>query len=407
MKKAFERLMEYSLFATPSNEANDTCPSSDCQLAFAGKLVEEMHKIGISDAFVDAHGYVYGTIPANTDCDIVIGFIAHMDVISDVPCEDPVFNLFENYDGKDLILNSEKNIVMSPDEYPSMKRYIGKTLLTTDGTTILGADDKAGVAEIMTMAEYLISHPEIKHGTIKIGFTPDEEIGRGADLFDVEGFGADFAYTVDGAAFGEVDFETFNAFSAKVSVDGVSIHPGSAKNKMINAIDAAHEFHAILPAAMKPRHTEAYEGFIHLHSISGGVEHAELHYIVRDHDYSKALEKIEIMKKAAEVINQNYGRKTVSIEIKESYRNMEEKIRENMHLIENAYRAIEALGGKPVSSPVRGGTDGARLSFMGLPCPNLGTGSHNHHGRFEYACCEDMEKCAILLVEIAKLYAQN
>ena len=288
-----------------------------------------------------------------------------------------------------------------------MKRYIGKTLLTTDGTTILGADDKAGIAEIMTMAEYLISHPEIKHGTIKIGFTPDEEIGRGADLFDVEGFGADFAYTVDGAAFGEVDFETFNAFSAKVSVDGVSIHPGSAKNKMINAIDAAHEFHAILPAAMKPRYTEEYEGFIHLHSISGGVEHAELHYIVRDHDYSKALEKIEIMKKAAEVINQNYGRKTVSIEIKESYRNMEERIRENMHLIENAYRAIEALGGKPVSSPVRGGTDGARLSFMGLPCPNLGTGSHNHHGRFEYACCEDMEKCAILLVEIAKLYAQN
>ena len=403
-----ERFLKYVAYPTMSVDESTTVPTTAKQLVLGKVLVEELLELGLSDAHMDDKGYIYATLPANTDKDInTIGFIAHMDVISDVPCEDPVFNLFENYDGKDLILNSEKNIVMSPDEYPSMKRYIGKTLLTTDGTTILGADDKAGVAEIMTMAEYLISHPEIKHGTIKIGFTPDEEIGRGADLFDVEGFGADFAYTVDGAAFGEVDFETFNAFSAKVSVDGVSIHPGSAKNKMINAIDAAHEFHAILPAAMKPRYTEAYEGFIHLHSISGGVEHAELHYIVRDHDYSKALEKIEIMKKAAEVINQNYGRKTVSIEIKESYRNMEEKIRENMHLIENAYRAIEALGGKPVSSPVRGGTDGARLSFMGLPCPNLGTGSHNHHGRFEYACCEDMEKCAILLVEIAKLYAQN
>ena len=406
MKRAYERLMEYSLVATPSNELNEACPSSECQLTLASKLVDEMKTIGISDAVVDEHGYVYGTIPANTECSTVIGFIAHMDVISEVPCENPTFNLFENYDGGELVLNLEKNITMSPDEYPSMKSYVGKTLLTTDGTTILGADDKAGVAEIMTMAEYLLIHPEIKHGTIKIGFTPDEEIGRGADLFDVNGFGADFAYTVDGAAFGEVDYETFNAFSAKVTVEGVSIHPGSAKNKMINAIDAAHEFHSILPAAMKPRYTEGYEGFIHLHSISGGVEKAELHYIVRDHDLNKALEKAEIMKKAAEAINHNYGKEVVRVEIKESYRNMAEKIRENMHLIENAYRAIEALGGKPVSSPVRGGTDGARLSFMGLPCPNLGTGSHNHHGRFEYACCEDMDKCAMLLVEIAKIYSQ-
>lgn len=407
MKKAYERLMEYSLIATPSNEECEACPSSECQLTLANKLVDEMKEIGISDAFVDKHGYVYGTIPANTECDKVLGFIAHMDVISEVPCEDPVFNLFENYDGGTLTLNAEKNITMSPEDYPSMKNYIGKTLLTTDGTTILGADDKAGVAEIMTMAEYLISHPEIKHGTIKIGFTPDEEIGRGADLFDVDGFGADFAYTVDGAAFGEVDYETFNAFSAKVTVEGVSIHPGSAKGKMINAIDAAHEFHTILPAAMKPRYTDGYEGFIHLHTITGGVEHAELHYIVRDHDLEKELEKLEIMKAAADAINKNYGRNVIKVEFKESYRNMAEKIRENMHLIENAYSAIENLGGKPVSSPVRGGTDGARLSFMGLPCPNLGTGSHNHHGRFEYACCEDMEKCAMLLVEIAKIYSES
>ena len=398
--------MEYSLIATPSNEANESCPSSLCQLDLARKLVAEMHGIGISDASVDKHGYVYGTIPANVECKNVIGFIAHMDVISEVPCENPVFRIFENYNGESLVLNEEKMITMSPEEYPSMKKYVGKTLLTTDGTTILGADDKAGVAEIMTMAEYLISNPEIKHGTIKIGFTPDEEIGRGADLFDVEGFGADFAYTVDGAAFGEVDYETFNAFSAKVIVNGISIHPGSAKNKMINAIDAAHEFHSILPVAMKPRYTDGYEGFIHLHSISGGVEQAELNYIIRDHSIDKALEKIEIMKKAAEAVNCNYGKDIVGIEFKESYRNMEEQIRNHMHLVENAYKAIEALGGVPVSSPVRGGTDGARLSFMGLPCPNLGTGSHNHHGRFEYACCEDMDRCAMLLVEIAKLYAQ-
>lgn len=407
MKKAYRRLMEYSRIATPSNENCDKCPSSECQFDFARILVQEMKEIGIEDAYVDKNGYVYGTIPATAECDKVIGFIAHMDVISEVPCENPVLQLFENYDGKDLIINKEKGIVMSTDDYPSMRNYIGKTLLTTDGTTILGADDKAGVAEIMTMAEYLLSHPEVKHGTIKIGFTPDEEIGRGADLFDVEGFGADFAYTVDGGAFGEVDYETFNAFGVKVTVEGISIHPGSAKNKMINAIDAAHEFHAILPAAMKPRHTDGYEGFIHLHSISGSVEQAELNYIVRDHDFDKALEKIEIMKKAADAVNQNYGKQIVEIKSKESYRNMAEKIRENMHLVENAYKAIEMMNGKPVSNPVRGGTDGARLSFMGLPCPNLGTGSHNHHGRFEYACCEDMESCAMTLVEIAKIYSEK
>ncbi len=407
MKKAYERLIDYAKIYTPSDESSESCPSSACQLDLANHLVDEMKSIGIDDAYTDKHGYVYGTIPATVDCKTVLGFIAHMDVVSEVPSENPVLKIIKNYDGGTIVMNEHKNITMSPEEYGSLKKYIGKDLLITDGTTILGADDKAGIAEIMTMAEYLITHPEIKHGKIKIGFTPDEEIGRGADLFDVENFGADYAYTADGAGFGEVDYETFNAFSAEAIFTGLSIHPGSAKDKMINAMDAASEFNSLLPAAMKPRFTEGYEGFIHLCSVSGNIEKTTYDYIIRDHDISKLEEKIVIMKSAAEHINKTYGFNVVTLKFNEQYRNMEERIREHMHLVDNAYEAIRRVGGNPVSNPVRGGTDGARLSFMGLPCPNLGTGSHNHHGRFEYACCDDMEKCVEALVEIAKIYAEK
>ena len=405
MKKPYERLIEYANIPSASDENSNTCPSTQSQFVLAQHLEREMKEIGIQDVRICGHGYVYGRIPATVDCDTVIGFIAHMDVVSEVPCEEPKLRVINKYDGKDILLNDAENIVMSPDEYPSLLRYIGKDLLVTDGTTILGADDKAGIAEILTMAEYLITHPEIKHGTVMIAFTPDEEIGRGADLFDVNGFGCDFAYTVDGGAFGEVDFETFNAYSARVSISGKSIHPGSAKDKMINSMDVACEFHSMLPAAMKPQHTEGYEGFIHLCGIEGSIEKTEMAYIVRDHDIEKLLKKVDIMKACETFINKKYGDGTLSLTVKESYRNMAEKIKDHMHLVENAFKAIESLGGTPVSNPVRGGTDGARLSFMGLPCPNLGTGSHNHHGRFEYACCDDMELCAMTLVRICELYA--
>lgn len=407
MKKAYERLIEYAQIPSASNENSNTCPSTQEQFIIAQALEREMKEMGICDVRICEHGYVYGSIPANTECDTVIGFIAHMDVVSEVACEDPKIRVIENYDGKTIVLNEKEDISMSPEEYPSLLNYVGKSLVVTDGTTILGADDKAGIAEILTMAEYLLSHPEIKHGTIKIAFTPDEEIGRGADLFDVTGFGADFAYTVDGGAFGNVDYETFNAYSAAVSIKGKSIHPGSAKDKMINSMDVACEFHSMLPAAMKPQHTEGYEGFIHLCGMQGCIESTDMAYIIRDHDIEKLLSKVEIMKACANVINTKYGEGTLSLKIKESYRNMEEKIRDHMHLVENAFRAIESLGGVPTSAPVRGGTDGARLSFMGLPCPNLGTGSHNHHGRFEYACCEDMELCAMTLVRLCEIYAKQ
>ena len=406
MKKAYERLIEYASVYSPSDENFPVCPSTPCQTEFGKLLVKEMLDLGISDARIDEHGYVYGSIPANTPSKVSVGFIAHMDVISDVPSADPKLRIIKNYDGGDILLNEEKNIVLSPSEFSSLKTYVGKDLLVTDGTTILGADDKAGVAEILTMAEYLLAHPEVPHGRIGIAFTPDEEIGRGADLFNVEGFGCDFAYTADGASFGEINYETFNAYSAKVTVKGFGIHPGSAKDKMINSMDAANEFHSILPAAMKPRYTEGYEGFIHLTSISGTVEETVMDYIVRDHDTEKLQKKLDIMRRAADAVNECYGTDVVSIDFSESYLNMACEVEKHSHLIENAKKAVEALGGTPITTPIRGGTDGARLSFMGLPCPNLGTGSHNHHGRFEYACCEDMELASMALVELAKIYAK-
>lgn len=405
--KAYERLINYTKYETGSDSENEHCPSSPEQLVFGKALAQEMEELGVTDISIDENGYVFGTIEANIDNwnGPVIGFLAHLDVVRDVPYRDIKTQVITNYDGKDILLNEEQNIRISPEDYPTLKDYIGKDLLFTDGTTLLGADDKAGVAQILTMAEMLQQHPEIKHGKIRIGFTPDEEIGRGADLFDVERFGADFAYTVDGAAFGEIEYETFNAAAAKVTVKGINIHPGEAKDKMKNALLIAMEFNAMLPEKERPEYTEGYEGFYHLDHFNGIVENAEMRYILRDHDLGKLEEKKKAMQEAAHKINAKYGEGTITLDIKDQYYNMKEKIKPHWHLIDTAYEAIKELGGTPVSRPVRGGTDGSRLSFMGLPCPNLGTGSHNHHGKLEYACIQAMDQCVELLIKIAEKYA--
>lgn len=404
--KAYERLMRYAEFATASDENSDTCPSTPAQLDFAAALVDELKALGLTDAAVDKNGYVFATIPASEGCESapVIGFIAHMDVSPEVEDKNVQPRALV-YGGGDIVLNEDKQIVLSPDEYPALNGYVGKTLVVTDGTTLLGADDKAGIAEIITAAERLLADNAPRHGRIRIGFTPDEEIGRGADRFDVAAFGAKWAYTIDGGRFGEVDYETFNAASLKVSITGRSTHPGGAKGKMLNASMLALEYDRLLPALDRPEYTCGYQGFFHMTSMSGSVETAELHYIIRDHDYDKLTARCEYARRAADELQSRYPGAKIVAEIKESYRNMREKIEPEFHLIDNAYRAIEALGGKPISSPVRGGTDGSRLSFMGLPCPNLGTGSHNGHSRYEFACAEEMEQCCELIIKLAEMYA--
>jgi len=404
---AYERLLKYAQYPTASDADNSKCPSSEAQLEFARDLVKEMLALGIADARVDEHGYVYGTIPANIPNwqGTTIGFIAHMDVVRDVPFENVKARVVENYGGGEIVLNEEQGIVLSPEEFPQLLSYVGHDLVVTDGTTLLGADNKAGVAEILTMAEILLNDPEIKHGEIKIAFTPDEEIGRGADKFDVEGFGAQFAYTVDGGAFGEVEYETFNAATAKIKIKGKNIHPGTAKGKMKNANLIAMEFAALLPPEERPEHTSDRQGFYHLTHMNGTVEEANLSYILRDHDWDKLETKKETVQKAAEEINRRYGEGTVDVQIIDSYRNMIDQIRPHWHLIDNAYAAVREVGGEPHSIPVRGGTDGARLSFMGLPCPNLGTGSHNHHSTLEYASAQSMDQCVAVLVKLAQKYA--
>ena len=407
--RAYERLINYTKFETGSDETSNTHPSTPEQLVFGKALVEEMKSLGIADAAMDENGYIFGTIEANIEnwSGTVIGFVAHMDVVSQVPFSGIKTRVIENYDGSEILLNEEKNVRINPAEFDFMKNYIGKDLLVTDGNTLLGADDKAGLAEILTMAETLYQHPEIKHGTIKIGFTPDEEIGKGADLFDVKRFGADFAYTVDGASFNEVEYETFNAAAADVFINGVSIHTGDAKDKLVNASLLAMEYHALLPEKERPEYTENYEGFYHLDRMEGIVDNAKMHYILRDHDLNKLNEKKAVMNAAAAKLNDKYGQDTVRVEISDTYYNMAEKIRPHWHLIESAYEAIRELGATPLSRPVRGGTDGSRLSFMGLPCPNLGTGSHNHHGKTEFACIQAMDQCVELLVKLVQKYAKR
>ena len=392
-----DRFLKLVSYPTTSDERSQTCPSTPQQRVLAEELVRQMQELGIQDARVDAYGYVYGTIPANCEKDIpVYGLIAHMDTAPDAPGENIRARVTEAYDGGDVVLNEEKHIVLSPKEYPQMKHAIGKRLIVTDGTTLLGADDKAGVAEILSAAELLLTSDR-KHGTVKLAFTPDEEIGCGADNFDVAGFGADYAYTVDGGAIGELEYENFNAASAKIIIRGKSIHPGSAKGQMVNAALVAMELHGLLPALETPYYTDGYEGFYHLTDLQGETERAELQYIIRDHDRAKFEDRKAVMQKVCAEIDRRYGAGTVELTLRDSYYNMKEKIETCLFLIENAKQAMEQLGIEPKVVPIRGGTDGARLSFEGLPCPNLCTGGENFHGRFEYIPAEDMERITQLL----------
>ena len=397
MKTASERFLEYVKFDTQSDEFSETCPSTDKQKIFGAYLVEEMKDIGIQDAYMDENGYIYGTVPGDPKLP-TIGLIAHMDTSPDTTGEN-VKAQTVLYEGGDICLNPEKEIYLKVKDYPSLKNHVGKHLIVTDGTTLLGADDKAGIAEIMTAAEFLLS-ARISHAPLRIAFTPDEEIGRGANLFNVKDFGADYAYTADGGPVGEIEYENFNAAGAVVEVAGLNIHPGSAKDKMVNSQLLAMEYQSLLPAHQRPECTEGYEGFIHLTDMHGEVEKSVLRYIVRDHDMEKFQEKKALMTAAGEYMNRKYGEGTVTVKIQDSYYNMRQKIEPCMYVVERAKHAMELVGMKPVEVPIRGGTDGARLSYMGLPCPNLCTGGENYHGRFEFIPVEDMDLCTRMLVEI-------
>lgn len=401
-----ERFLNYVVVETTSDPYAESFPSTKSQLDFGHTLMEEMKKLGLTDVTQDEYGYVFGTIPSTVPDykGKILGLIAHMDTAPAASGKNIKPRVIKNYDGAEIVLNSEKKIVMKPEDFPSLKQYVGQDLVVTDGLTLLGGDDKAGVAEIMTAAEYLINHPEIPHGPIRVGFTPDEEVGQGADYFDVKKFGADFAYTVDGGECGELEYENFNAASVFVDFTGLSIHPGSAKNKMINALLLAMEFQGMMPEAQKPEHTEGREGFIHLESLEGSVEHASSEYIVRDHDFDLFKEKKEYMQRAADYMNVKYGEGTVSLRMEDSYYNMKQQIEPHYFLIENVLKVYEKLDIEPKIQPIRGGTDGSRLSFMGLPCPNLGTGGHNFHGHFEYVCVQSMEKCVEVLIELVKTF---
>ena len=397
MTPVSERFLRYVGYHTTSDEFSETCPSTDNQKVLGAALVEEMLAMGIADAHMDENGYVYGTVPGDPSLP-TIGLIAHMDTAPDASGENVKAKVVP-YNGGDILLNEEQGIYMREAEFESLKNHHGKHLIVTDGTTLLGADNKAGIAEILTAAEFLLTTKK-NHATLKIGFTPDEEIGRGADKFNVEAFAADYAYTVDGGSIGEMEYENFNAASAKAVFHGHNIHPGAAKNKMVNSQQIAMEFHGLLPADQRPEHTTGYEGFIHLTDMSGEVEESTLRYIVRDHSMEKFQEKKALMTAAAEFVNAKYGEGTVELTLRDSYFNMREKIEPCMYIVDRAVKAMEAVGMTAVTVPIRGGTDGARLSFMGLPCPNLCTGGENYHGRFEYIPVEDMELCTKLLVEI-------
>ena len=398
-----KRFLKYVSFDTQSDENSDSCPSTQNQYEFGKYLVEELREVGLKDAEIDENGYVYATLQGNTYRKVpVIGFIAHMDTSPDMTGTNVKPRIIENYDGNDIVLNEEKNIIMQVGTFPHMLMAKGHDIIVTDGTTLLGADDKAGIAAIVTACEYLVQHPEIKHGTIKIAFTPDEEIGRGADRFNIEKFGADFAYTVDGSVEGQLEYENFNASYAKITINGVNVHPGSSKNKMKNSILIAMELNAMLPQAETPSHTENYEGFFHLNSIEGSVERTVLNYIIRDHDRERFSERKTLMERITEFLNFKYGEGTVVLEQKDQYYNMREKIEPVMHIIELAKEAMEQVGVKPLVTPIRGGTDGARLSYMGLPTPNIFTGGQNFHGKFEFVSINSMKKAAEVIVKIAE-----
>ena len=401
MSSVSERFLRYVGFHTTSDEFSETCPSTENQLALGKALVDEMQTMGIKDAGMDENGYIFGTVPGDPSLP-TIGLIAHMDTAPAFSGENIKARIVD-YQGGDILLNEEKQIYLRAKDFESLENHAGKHLIVTDGTTLLGADDKAGIAEILTAAQKLLTSKE-KHATIRIGFTPDEEIGRGADRFDVKGFGADYAYTVDGGALGELEYENFNAAGAVVIFNGINIHPGSAKNKMVNSQLIAMEFNALLPEHQRPETTEGYEGFFHLTDMQGDETKTTLRYIIRDHDMEKFTQKKALMEMVAAFLNDKYGENTVELTIQDSYFNMREKIESCMYIVDRAKAAMETVGITPKVVPIRGGTDGARLSFEGLPCPNLCTGGENFHGPFEYIPVEDMEKTVELLVQIAKSF---
>ncbi|KGO13911.1 peptidase T [Clostridium botulinum] len=408
MEGVLERFLGYIKVDTQSSEESDTVPTTKTQLEFAKKLGEELKAIGLKDVSVDENGYVMATLESNIDKKVpTIGFIAHMDTSPDLSGTNINPRIVEKYDGQDIVLNKEKNIVLKINEFPEILEYKGQDIVVTDGNTLLGADDKAGIAEIITAMEYLINHPEIKHGTIKVGFTPDEEVGKGADHFDVKKFGADLAYTLDGGGIGELECETFNAAKAKVIIEGRNVHPGSAKNKMTNAVLVANKFINMLPENEVPERTEGYEGFFHLLSVKSEVETAELNYIIRDFDRKKFEERKEQIKEVGKKINEEYNKEIVCVKVEDQYYNMKEKIDEVKYVVDVAYDAMKAVDIEPNLVPIRGGTDGSRLSFMGLPTPNLFAGGHNFHGRFEYVPVPSMEKAVQLIVKITELYANR
>lgn len=408
MSKVLDRFLHYVSFDTQSMDDQEQVPSTEKQLTLAKALKEELEAMGASQVRMSEHGYVYAVIPATADHPVrSLGLVAHMDTAPAMSGKNVKPRIVERYDGQDLVLNEEKKIVMRVKDFPGMLDCVGKDLIVTDGTTLLGADDKAGVAEIMTMAEFFLSHPEIPHGKICIGFTPDEEVGRGADFFDVEHFGAEAAYTVDGGPVGELEYENFNAASGKVDICGRGVHPGSAKGAMVNALLVGMEFQSMLPAFENPMYTEGYEGFFHLDQMAGDVESAHLEYIIRDHDREAFEKKKALFEEVSRYLNVKYGEGTVLTAVKDSYYNMKEQIEpDHLYLIDTAKEAMKSLDIKPLVSPIRGGTDGARLSYMGLPCPNLSTGGYNFHGRYEFIPVQSLEQMVEVLKKIVTLFEE-
>ena len=404
-----ERFLRYVAVNTQSAAGREQIPSTECQWDLARLLAEELRSLGVEDARVDGHCYVMGTLPSNLPEGgegVALGLIAHMDTATETSGAGVRPRIVKDYDGGTIVLNEALGMTMGPDVYESLNKHLGEDLIVTDGTTLLGADNKAGVAEIMTAAEYLLAHPEIAHGKIRIGFTPDEEVGRGVDYFDVAAFGSDFAYTVDGGMEGELEYENFNAASAKIAVQGRNVHPGYAKNKMINAIEVACELNAMLPAAERPEHTEGYEGFYHCVGFDGTVERAEISYIIRDHDTAKFEQKKSYLWSAVDLLTKKYGDGVLTLTLKDQYFNMRKMVEPHPQLIDKAMEAMRMAGVEPLVRPIRGGTDGARLSFMGLPCPNLFTGGMNFHGKFEYCSLTTMRKAVQVILNLAQLWAK-
>ena len=407
-KEILERFLKYIKIDTKSDENSETCPSTSKQLNLAKVLVDELNKMKLKDVSLDENGYIMATLPSNIDKEVpVIGFISHMDTSPDMSGENVNPQIIENYDGGDIIINKEKNLTLTPELFPELSEYTGQTIITTDGNTLLGADDKAGITEIMTAVNYLVNNPKIKHGTIKIGFTPDEEIGRGVDHFDVEKFGAQYAYTMDGGGVGELEFENFNAAKAVISIQGRNVHPGYAKDKMINAMLVAMELNALLPVNQRPEFTENYDGFYHLISMSGTVENASLNYIIRDHDRTKFENKKVLIQDCVDLLNKRFGKEVINLKLTDQYFNMREKVEEVYHIVEIVQKAMELIGVEPKVVPIRGGTDGSRLSYMGLPCPNIFAGGLNFHGKFEYVPLESMVKATEVTLKVIELYSEK